>query len=639
MLKKSEPCLAAVKRVCPFSDREFMIAKAQAQMAKELVAKLAAGDDDLALAIASESAARSKERLDQFADETTYLPCSEDAGVCVACDDCVDLPGRKTDDRVMKEEPEANCSAMWSVTFFFGPISNTLLKKINFRDNSQNLESIVHRFHQHARRRIQIRKRSDDLAWLLEQKTGKFVVRSGNDCFAWDADEQLLLDPRDLTLMPIAECITCIGTINKVYEIILVEKKRKQSDVSSPVSKKQKLTYETASPEVRDIRNSALKATAAVVAISPVLYNELSAQFLPLEQVMHRLSTSGYTVNRIRKPSLDWLLAQTNGSFVVRRPTRHCVAWYASMQLVLDTNPLNPLALPINTETLDLLGISGNQIYKVYSISNKRRAVVTPGDDGYELRRLEKVDYTKKNYSESDEELLPCTPIVVRADRLKELRPPVPLGLTPETTRGSTTDIKTLETVRWDGEKRAGEADSGCQLFALNKVVEGVLCAEDLDSVIPEVWKELQQANPHYKREWAGIEGQTWHLNCIKQALLARYGRGNFTWKRVKTEKQKELEFLTKRNQGKFYVHGTLNPLNFPDLDPEGDWTHAICVDTDKNVIWCKNNLGEPMEGANWLKKHSYLTTISRIYKLKIKCKKSKPNLDSVKSSARKLSF
>ena len=371
-LKKTAPCLAAVKRVCPFSDREYMITKAQVQMAKELVTKLAAGDDKVSLAFATESAARLQENLVQFSDEMTYLPCSN----AVTCADCVDLPGRKT-----AEEPAANCSAMWSVAFFFGPISNTLLKKI-YRGISQNLESIVNRFPPNCRGRIQFRKRCDDLAWLLAQKSGKFVVRSGSDCFAWDADQQLLMDPRQLTLMPIADCITCIGTINKVYEIIFVEKKRKQRDESSPVSKKQKVTYETASevcdisnkaliPQVRDDNNSALKATAAIVTISPDLYNKLSAQYLSLEQVMYRLSSS-YTVNRIRKPSLKWLLAQTTGAFVVRRPTFQCVAWYASMQLVLDTNPLNPIALPINLETLDLLGIfSGIQSYKIYKISNK----------------------------------------------------------------------------------------------------------------------------------------------------------------------------------------------------------------------------------------------------------------------------
>ncbi len=294
-----------------------MILKAQAETPKELLISTEANCEELNMAAATQTALHAGD----------YLPC----GAEVVCNDVV-----------------IN-SALQSILFFFGPTSNKLLKKIGQR---HILEHVVNQFVKHCGRRVTFRNRQD-ISGIMEQKTGKFVIRADNKCFAWDADQQLLLDP---TQQPAPISIADTIQIDKVYEIRMVDQKRKQDSLEMN-RKKQKL----ANP----INNSALNAVAAAVAMSPALYHELSVENLSLEQVMHRVAGKGYVVNRLTS-SLSWLLEQTRGTFVIRC-NRRCVAWYASLQLILDTDPLSPSPLPINPETLRKLGIqdSSNKMYQI----------------------------------------------------------------------------------------------------------------------------------------------------------------------------------------------------------------------------------------------------------------------------------
>lgn len=81
------------------------------------------------------------------------------------------------------------------------------------------------------------------------------------------------------------------------------------------------------------------------------------------------------------------------------------------------------------------------------------------------------------------------------------------------------------------------------------------------------------------------------------------------------------VDFILTPNKGQFFVTGTLN-ADFFGMSQEGDWTHAIAVDTDKDFIWCSNNCKKgqhlPIKnGRSWLSPpYSYLLAIHGIYQV-----------------------
>jgi hypothetical protein len=119
-------------------------------------------------------------------------------------------------------------------------------------------------------------------------------------------------------------------------------------------------------------------------------------------------------------------------------------------------------------------------------------------------------------------------------------------------------------------------------LVALNACLPEVLTAAELDFEIDILHAAMNRtpewAPNNYLRSWCGQEGQSWHISCIKQALRRKYGHHGIMWKKL------SKDCIYDKNIGKLYVHGTLNSACFPTLDPSGDWSHAICIDTDPKV-------------------------------------------------------
>ena len=169
------------------------------------------------------------------------------------------------------------------------------------------------------------------------------------------------------------------------------------------------------------------------------------------------------------------------------------------------------------------------------------------------------------------------------------------------------------------GTRRAGGADGGgCMLKALNKCCPGVLTAEDLDAEITSVYEEVnglaEWAPDGFKKEWCGTPGASWHQDCIVKALKKKYP-GGYSWR-----KQSSLSIIHERGHGKFYVHGILNKLLWPDEDQAGNWQHTICVDTDTGKFWDDQSKGRMVQ--EWLqcekKEHLWMAEIWCVYKLEV---------------------
>ena len=161
------------------------------------------------------------------------------------------------------------------------------------------------------------------------------------------------------------------------------------------------------------------------------------------------------------------------------------------------------------------------------------------------------------------------------------------------------------------------DSDGGCLHYAMNKMIPGVVTVDELDNQIDQLHREL----PNLTRDQCGIEGETWHINCIPKALFAKYGKGNFLFRRLHPNEFENVLFTP--GNGKYLVTGTLNHKLFPDSSPEGNWQHAICVSTDTNEIYCNNN-PQPLDLSVWLPKsvsqgyEGYMNPISRVYQLTV---------------------
>jgi hypothetical protein len=161
--------------------------------------------------------------------------------------------------------------------------------------------------------------------------------------------------------------------------------------------------------------------------------------------------------------------------------------------------------------------------------------------------------------------------------------------------------------------KSTQDSQGGNLHYALNKMLPDVLTTQDLDNQIDQ----LHQENPNLTRDQCGIEGQTWHINCIPKALCAKYGKGNFLFRRLKPAEFNHVIFTT--GNGKFLATGTLNYKLFPESSSEGNWQTAICIDSDTNELHCFNS-PQPLNLLEWLPKSNdydgYLNPISRVYQL-----------------------
>ena len=67
------------------------------------------------------------------------------------------------------------------------------------------------------------------------------------------------------------------------------------------------------------------------------------------------------------------------------------------------------------------------------------------------------------------------------------------------------------------------------------------------------------------------------------------------------------------------YVHGLLNRLLWPDLDQNGNWKHAICINTDTGRFFDQQQTSRSVK--TWLQcaeNDMYMSEIWRVYKLEV---------------------
>ena len=123
--------------------------------------------------------------------------------------------------------------------------------------------------------------------------------------------------------------------------------------------------------------------------------------------------------------------------------------------------------------------------------------------------------------------------------------------------------------------------NGGCMLYAVNKCAGfKALTAADLDGEIDAVHRDFNDQaewKPNkFKREWAGTEGESWHFDCIRRALKAKYGAGNYEFTRLNGGRSA----VTQRGNGNLLVWGKKNRDLWPTVEQGGNWQHALCVAT-----------------------------------------------------------
>ncbi len=165
--------------------------------------------------------------------------------------------------------------------------------------------------------------------------------------------------------------------------------------------------------------------------------------------------------------------------------------------------------------------------------------------------------------------------------------------------------------------------DGQCLAFALDKSNPGVLTMDDLNNQIRVVHEQC----PHLTIEQCGVPNATWHVKCITLALAQKSEVDpsfKYKWSRVKGLKQRQLlDLVTTRGNGKLIVIGILNRSLYPDCDQNGSWAHAVCVDTETNLLWnneCGPDSSKPAD--EWLTPtkdcRGYFTKIMRVYRLDV---------------------
>ena len=163
-----------------------------------------------------------------------------------------------------------------------------------------------------------------------------------------------------------------------------------------------------------------------------------------------------------------------------------------------------------------------------------------------------------------------------------------------------------------------------CIHWALNKCADNVLSLEELNEQIDPLFVEMKKQYPAWKREWCGIEDITWHQQCIAKAMKKKYRSGSYVWERIPCDGIQDL--WDSHKTGRFYLHGILNYKHFSEK-PDGNWTHAICIDLDKEKFFDNTSpkLKRGYSISKWFikcrKEDRYLSRIDRVYQLQINCK------------------
>ena len=183
---------------------------------------------------------------------------------------------------------------------------------------------------------------------------------------------------------------------------------------------------------------------------------------------------------------------------------------------------------------------------------------------------------------------------------------------------------------REDNKENPKSSNGGCCIhWALNKCIPGVLSLTELNEEISEYYNERIKWDQSFKLGDAGTPDVTWHQSCIYKALIKKYGKGNFLWKKVPFHGMEHF-LKTSNNDRKFYVHGKLNSNIFEDECSDGDWTHAICLDPQNNKFY-DNTSYSMMKGRSikkWfiqcIPEEQYMSEIHRVYQLELGRRRNK---------------
>mmetsp|Transcript_72210 Transcript_72210/g.145286 ORF Transcript_72210/g.145286 Transcript_72210/m.145286 type:complete len:248 (-) Transcript_72210:214-957(-) len=177
---------------------------------------------------------------------------------------------------------------------------------------------------------------------------------------------------------------------------------------------------------------------------------------------------------------------------------------------------------------------------------------------------------------------------------------------------------------------KASVDNGGCFLYAINKCVGWqAVEASDLNAVIStvhQIYNEMPEWAPDkFKREWVGTEDESWCIECLRHALLLKFGVGNFEFSKITGVTS--VAGLLSAGQGTLLVWGKKNNTLWPDLPQGGNWQHAICVDTGSTPSASQMKfyeLDHPKGRSvqKWLlhenKKERWMSQISRVYKLSV---------------------
>jgi hypothetical protein len=147
-----------------------------------------------------------------------------------------------------------------------------------------------------------------------------------------------------------------------------------------------------------------------------------------------------------------------------------------------------------------------------------------------------------------------------------------------------------------------GTNSAACILHALNACVPGCLTSQDLDNAIPLLFHERRKVSSNGKRILCGIEGVTWHQQCIFIALRTKFGPTGFSFQILNSVK----EGFEKGFQ-KLYIHGCLQSSKYPEAIHICRGLQRACA-IDSNPIdnqsdICKKANFTEFQGIEWQEK------------------------------------
>ena len=231
MPPKLLPCWSAVKipgrLQCPFADQDFMIAKARAKMANEEMTK---GPAQAA------EAAEAQYIVDQIG--VCFKPCSADVEFRIghdgrpaarsrSCSACAHLPRqcvfchefvvdialhvRSVCPKISRSDDDVLMAAVTTVTGRF----------LNRGEVARQLVQLGFQL-----------TRIKSVASISAQTTGTFIIRTGERCLLWSADQQVIHDPNLTVSVPTTpNSLLLLENIAWAYQIAQLPRKQKKRKI------------------------------------------------------------------------------------------------------------------------------------------------------------------------------------------------------------------------------------------------------------------------------------------------------------------------------------------------------------------------------------------------------------------------